>query len=451
MKKRLFLSAAKLCLSLALIFNSINGGSLDCVYTASEENYDSESVDFIFLMDVAKGVRNSGQWLYFDKGDHISVCGYLGNEEHITVPSEIEGKPVTELSYGGVDPDRLHSRNFFGDSGYMYSGEEGSVISPTVHITISDTVTRIGANTFYGCNLEQADMPEGLTYIGDSAFAYCGCLKKADIPKTVTFIGDSAFYSAKLTAVSLPEGLEFIGPYAFAGSDITQITVPDSVKYIGRRAFAFCWSLEEVKLPESLTKIPEGLFVYCLKLKAAKIPEGVQIIEPYAFDGCSELEALHIPSTVTVMSEILGGNSALKDIYFNLDSEAVTLITGSDPMSYFAAYGNETDLSNVVLHYTEKVEAPQKDPLWDYPVRSVFLILGIAFFLTFAAALCLYIMQKIRLAPAPVPKTANANIPQGNALTGLGFSDGILCEKCGAESGKIADYCYNCGKKLKKR
>ena len=449
MKKRLFLSAAKLCLSLALIFNSINGGSLDCVYTASEENYDSESVDFIFLMGVAKGVRNSGQWLYFDKGDHISVCGYQGSEEHITIPSEIEGKPVTELSYCGNDPEDSYSRNFFGDDGYL--SDEGAVKSPTKHITIPDTVTRIGASTFYGCNFEQADLPEGLAYIGNSAFAYCGSLKNINIPSTVTIIDDMAFFSAVLTSLSLPEGLEFIGSYAFAGSDITQITVPDSVKYIGRRAFSFCWSLEEVTLSENLRIIPESLFESCFKLTSLEIPEGVQIIEPYALSGCPELETLYIPSTVGIMSQILGGNTGLKDIYFNLDSETAAAITGTDLMSYLAVYGDEMDYSNVALHYEEKAEAPEKDPLWDNPVRAVFLFLGITFFVTFIAALYLYLVQRNKNSPKPVIRTAAANAPRGNALTNLNLFDGIRCEKCGAESGKIADYCYNCGKKLKKK
>ncbi|MDE6725522.1 MAG: leucine-rich repeat domain-containing protein [Ruminiclostridium sp.] len=365
----------------------------------------------------------------------------------MTVPAEIDGKTVTELSYGGNDPDDRYSRNFFGDDGYLYSGEEGSSRSPAKHITIPDTVTKIGKNTFYGCNLEQADLPEGLTYIGDSAFAYCGCLKNANIPSTVTLIDDMAFYTTPFTSLSLPEGLEYIGNHAFAGSEITQLIIPDSVKYIGRSAFAFCWSMEEVTLSKNITKIPGSIFTYCLKLRSLEIPEGVQIIEPYAFEGCSGLETLYIPSTVSIMSEMLSNNSSLKDIYFNFDSETAAAMTGSDSISYFVVYGDETDYSNVALHYAEKFQ----DPLWDDPVRAVFLVLGIAFFLTFIVALCLYLVQKSKLSPKPAPKEAPANMSQGNALTGLNFLDGIRCEKCGTESGKIADYCYNCGKKLKKK
>ena len=425
-------------------------GLSGCVYAEPEDHYGADRSDTV-PWQTADGVKQSGQWLYFDNDDHISVCGYFGTEEHITVPSEIDGKQVTELSYCGVNPDSQYSRNFFGDSGYMYSGEEGSVMSPVKHITIPDTVTRIGANTFYGCNLEQADLPEGLTYIGSNAFSYCGSLKNINIPSTVTIIDDMAFFSAVLTSLSLPEGLEFIGSYAFAGSDITQITVPDSVKYIGRRAFSVCWSLEEVTLSENLRIIPESLFESCFKLTSLEIPEGVQIIEPYALSGCPELETLYIPSTVSIMSQILGGNTGLKDIYFNLDSETAAAITGTDLMSYLAVYGDEMDYSNVTLHYKEKAEAPEKDPLWDNPVRAVFLFLGITFFVTFIAALYLYLVQRNKNSPKPVIRTAAANAPRGNALTNLNLFDGIRCEKCGAESGKIADYCYNCGKKLKKK
>lgn len=450
MKKKLFLSAAELCLSLLLIISPVSVGLSGCVYAVSEEDRNSEWSDII-SSQVAEGVKQSGQWLYFDKDDHISVCGYLGGEEHITVPSEIGGKTVTELSYGGTDAEVFYSRNFFGDGG---SDNDYGSMSPTKHITIPDTVTKIGAYTFYGCNLEQADLPEGLTYIGDSAFAYCGCLKKADIPSTVRIIDDMAFISTAFTSLSLHEGLEYIGQHAFSGSDITQLTVPDSVKYIGRGAFSFCWSLEEVILSKNITLIPEGIFEYSLKLRSLEIPEGVQIIEPYAFEGCSGLEALYIPSTVSIMSEMLCNNTALKDIYFNFDSKTAAAMTGTDSISYYVVYGDETDYSSVAFHYAEEAEpAPPASPysLWDNPVRAVFLVLGITFFLTFTAALCLFLVQKSKIGPKPLPKAAVTNIPQGSVLTNSGFFDGIRCTKCGAESGKIADYCYNCGKKLKKK
>lgn len=446
MKKKIFLSAAELCLSLALVFD-LTGGSLSGQIYAQEPDGEIQLI-------TAEGVKQSGQWLYFDRDDHISVCGYSGTDEHVTIPSEIDGKTVTELSYGGAAVV-YYSRSFFGlnsNSNFDSIDSSEDVKAVTKHITIPNTVTKIGEYTFSDCRyLEQADLPEGLTYIGSSAFEGCSLLAKADIPSTVTVIKNNAFVSTAIDSLVLPEGLEYIGDSAFFNTEITQLKIPDSVKYIGSRAFGYCWSLEEVTLSENITVIPQGIFTYCLKLRSLEIPEGVQIIEPYAFEWCSGLETLYIPSTVTIMSEMLSDNSSLKDIYFNFDSETAAAMTGSDTISYFAVYGDKTDYSNVALHYAEKSEPAPQDPLWDNPVRAVFLILGITFFLTFIAALCLYLVQKSKLSPKPAPKAAPANIPQGNALTGLSFLDGVCCKKCGAESGKIADYCYNCGKKLKKK
>ena len=448
MNKKRLLSAAELCLSLALFFNLINVGFSGHIYAESEDDPDN----YLNSQKTAEEIIESGQWLYFDKGDHISVCGYSGNDEHITIPSEIDGKTVTELSYGGKSLES-DSRRFFGVNSDPYGESDGDSEggeAVTKHITVPNTVTKIGENTFYECScLERADMPEGLTYIGNSAFMYCSRLAKADIPSTVTVIKNNAFVSTAIDSLDLPEGLEYIGSRAFLNTKITRLKIPDSVKYIGNRAFGFCWSLEEAVLSANITIIPEDVFINCVKLKSLEIPEGVQIIEPYAFEGCSELETLYIPSTVNIMSEMLGSNSSLKDIYFNLDSETVTAMTGADHISYLSSYGDETDYSNVTLHYAEKAETALKNPLWDDPVRAVFLVLGITFFVTLIAALCLYLVQKNKNSPKPVPTAAGT--PQGNALTRLDSFDGIRCGKCGAESGRIADYCYNCGKKLKKK
>ncbi len=241
MKKKIFLSAAELCLSLALVFD-LTGGSLSGLIYAQEPDGEIQ-------LETAEGVIESGLWLYFDKGDHISVCGYSGTDEHVTIPSEIDGKPVTELSYGGTAVDYDYSRRFFGlnsNSDFDSIDSSEDVKAVTKHITIPNTVTKIGEYTLLNCRyLEQAVLPEGLTYIGSGACESCSLLAKADIPSTVTVIKNNAFALTAIDSLDLPEGLEYIGDSAFLNTKITQLKIPDSVKYIGIRACSFCWSLEE--------------------------------------------------------------------------------------------------------------------------------------------------------------------------------------------------------------
>lgn len=87
------------------------------------------------------------------------------------------------------------------------------------------------------CNVKKLVIKEGITHIGNYAFAFCEKLRK----------------------VYLPDSLISIGNSAFAGCiDLTKITVPNSVTSIGE--YAFCKSLTEISLPKSLTSIGYGAF-----------------------------------------------------------------------------------------------------------------------------------------------------------------------------------------------
>lgn len=62
--------------------------------------------------------------------------------------------------------------------------------SPLLSVKLPDTLKRIGAGAFCGCNnLTEIILPEGLEVIEDSAFSGCEALKELMIPNTVTGIG----------------------------------------------------------------------------------------------------------------------------------------------------------------------------------------------------------------------------------------------------------------------
>jgi hypothetical protein len=62
-------------------------------------------------------------------------------------------------------------------------------------ITIPNSVTSIGSNTFYGCSsLTSATIGDSVASIGASAFYNCNCITSITIPNSVTSIGKNAFY-----------------------------------------------------------------------------------------------------------------------------------------------------------------------------------------------------------------------------------------------------------------
>lgn len=81
---------------------------------------------------------------------------------------------------------------------------------------LTDKLTEIGDDTFYGCTvLEEVNIPGKITRIGVGAFCYNYRLRKINIPSTVTRIEKFAFDSAPLDSIDIPAGLAFIGRNAF--------------------------------------------------------------------------------------------------------------------------------------------------------------------------------------------------------------------------------------------
>ena len=100
------------------------------------------------------------------------------------------------------------------------------------------TISGEGAMTNYDESVKQpwADklasiksivIEEGVTSIGDNAFAGCSILESVTIADTVTTIGKSAFANTALTTVSIPYGITAIGENAFANCEkLETVNVP---------------------------------------------------------------------------------------------------------------------------------------------------------------------------------------------------------------------------------
>lgn len=79
------------------------------------------------------------------------------------------------------------------------------------------------------------------------------------------------------TSYVIPEGVTKIDISAFAFcSSLTSIEIPDGVTQIGCRVFSFT-ALTEIEIPVSVTQVGEGVFSGCEELKSIKIPEGMDI------------------------------------------------------------------------------------------------------------------------------------------------------------------------------
>ena len=149
-------------------------------------------------------------------------------------------------------------------------------------LTISGNGAMGGYDSSYApwksLQITKAVINNGVTNIGEGAFAWCSKLSSITIPNSVTVIENQAF--------NFCPGL-------------TSITLPNNLKSIGDEAFLICSSLESVTIPGSVTSLGEYAFGSCSKLKSVTISEGVTSIGDYAFSNCKALESIIFPESVT--------------------------------------------------------------------------------------------------------------------------------------------------------
>ena len=146
----------------------------------------------------------------------------------------------------------------------------------------------------------------------NGAFSGCTTLTSITIPNTVTSIGRNSFYNCSgLTTVILSDSLITIGDNAFTScSNLESINIPNSVTSIGNYSFSSCTNLENIVLPNTLTTIGNGMFLSCKKLAAIHIPDSVESIKLRAFDSCCSLTSITIPRKVSFIEDRAFSNCA---------------------------------------------------------------------------------------------------------------------------------------------
>ena len=283
----------------------------------------------------AEETLKEGDYRYeVNQDGNVAIVEYLNlSGEHAVIPSEIDGKKVTDIKRSAFWC-KLVTDVVIPDSVTVIEEGAFTFCSELTGVTIPNSVTNIDGAPFFGCSnltdivVEEGNsrydsrdgcnaiietesnvliqgckktvIPSNVRGIGERAFSRCG-LTDVIIPNSVTSIGDNAFCQCyELANVVIPNNVTSIGSRTFSEcTGLMNVVIPNNVTSIGNCAFEYCRGLKSVSIPNSVTSIGDGAFAYCSGLTGVIIPNSVTSIGDVVFDHCSGLTKVTIPDKVT--------------------------------------------------------------------------------------------------------------------------------------------------------
>ena len=236
-----------------------------------------------------------------------------------------------------------------------------SLRSAVRSVVVGEGITSLGDRAFAGCaEMESVSLPGSLEHIGAKAFQSCKGLASVEIPASVVSMGanpfagcdrlerlevapgsaafrvtDGVLYSAdgeRLVcypcaydepAFTVPEGVRAIADSAFLWSSLESVTLPGSVETIEESAFQACYDLLSADLGGSVREIGPRAFSFCISLPEIALPASLETIGDEAFAESYELASVNIPDAVVRIGDRAFQSTAVAEIVLPASLQSV--------------------------------------------------------------------------------------------------------------------------------
>ena len=120
----------------------------------------------------------------------------------------------------------------------------------------------------------------------------------------------------KIKTVVIRDGITTVGDYAFAGgSNLQEVSLPGSVEIVGVFSFKGCTVLKEIVIPEGVRVLASKAFQFCSALRKVYLPSTLIDVDMRAFGKCESLEEVFYQGSEEQWEQIMISRSASDNQY----------------------------------------------------------------------------------------------------------------------------------------
>lgn len=228
----------------------------------------------------------------------VTILSYKGKNEHLIIPAEIDGMPVTAIADGA----------FAGPEKETTKEEDKTEAEGTTSETTAEESPKKEPQTL----LKTLIIPESITAIGTGILARCETLHTLQTPlmgadkESAQYLGylfgalthedNARDIPASLACLSITGEWQSMPAYSlFDCNDLVCLSLPENITVLEKFALYNCASLRQIDGLENITVFGDRALMNCSALQTVTVSNEAESVGFGAFEGCNSIRAMTLP------------------------------------------------------------------------------------------------------------------------------------------------------------